>query len=185
MHHELFQLLERVSLVVSGEVRGAAANHDLKEVQLEVLLYLHACNRYSDTPAAVAAYFGRTKGTISQTLDALAKKQLLQKIPDANDARVLHCVLTPAGQRIAESLAPPPEFSAAIARLGAPRVERLTEDLRALLVSMQRARGGATFGACHSCIHFQREGTQGFRCALTRERLTREDSLKICRDHTT
>jgi len=183
--HELFELIERMSLALSSEVRACAVAHELKEVQLEVLLYLHTCNRYSNTPAAVGEYLGRTKGTVSQTLDALAKKQLLHKVHDANDARVVHCVLTPAGERIAKSAAPTADFRTATERLGSERVERLTDDLRALLLAMQRARGGATFGACHSCIHFQHEGGQAFRCGLTREPLSREDSLKICREHTT
>lgn len=77
---------------------------------------------------------------------------------------------------------PPELFKEVLARLpgdGAALDESLTELLRAL----QAANAQRSFGACVTCKHFQKEGSGRFRCGLTQEPLSREDSQLLCREH--
>jgi DNA-binding MarR family transcriptional regulator len=169
-------LLASLSNVLRAELRRFASEHGLALAQLEALHYLRMCNRYSDTPLAVAEFLGATKGTVSQTLLALEKKGLIEKRPDAEDRRVSHLRLTRKGRALADASLPAPLLEETSTTTDAALA------LEELLRSMQRARNQQSFGVCRSCAHFERT-KDGFVCGLTREPLSTEDSTKICREH--
>ena len=173
--------LERLCTLLRTEVRQRGLRHGLRPVQVEALLYLARCNRYSDTPIAVAEFLGSTKGTVSQTLKILEREGLLTKGPDPDDGRVVRLELTPVGRALSAELALPPALEEALAD-DREWTERLSVDLRRLLGGMQRAAGHKTFGTCHTCRFFRRESS-GFRCGLTGEALSESDSELICREH--
>lgn len=174
----LHLVLERLSSLFRARMRDAANDHGLKLVQLEALVYLSVANRYSDTAVALGEYLGVTKGTVSQTLRALERRGLLQKVDDPDDARVLHCRLTDEGSRVAAA-AHPASFLQELPAAG--RREALSAAI-ALLRALQAGRGFRSFGQCQTCHHFGGE-TGAFRCGLTGEGLTQLDSTKICREH--
>ncbi|NTX10783.1 winged helix-turn-helix transcriptional regulator [Myxococcus sp. CA051A] len=178
----LYVLLERLGNLLRTEERAAGLPHGLQPVHLQALRYLQSCNRYSNTPAALTEYLGLTKGTVSQTLLLLEEKGLLRKQADTEDRRVIHLLLTEAGRAVLKQALPPELFKRALAGLpgdGAALDESLTELLRAL----QAANAQRSFGACGTCKHFQREGAGRFRCGLTQDPLSREDSQLLCREH--
>lgn len=175
MSRQLHHHLERLSNLFRAQLREHATSHGLKLVQLEALLYLDAANRYSDTAAGLTQYLGVTKGTVSQTLGLLVRRGLVDKVPDPDDGRVLHCRLTPAGQAIAQATHAQGIFGDEHAEIEAT--------LRELLARLQRERGSRMFGMCRTCRHFQREGPGLARCGLTTEPLSEDDSLLICREH--
>jgi DNA-binding MarR family transcriptional regulator len=170
--------LERISSLFRTELRAAAGEHDLKLVQLEALIFLSVANRYSDTAGAMAEYLGVTKGTVSQTLLALERRGLIAKTPDPDDGRVLHCRLTADGASIAKSTHPIHALADTSEADGAAAQSAATELLRQL----QRGRGLRTFGQCDSCALFEERGSR-YRCGLTGERLSRDDSTRVCREH--
>ena len=170
----LSELLARIANLVSSELRTLASAHELKPVQLQALLYLGKCNRYSDTPAALTEYLGLTKGTVSQTVIALAGKDLLEKSPDPDDGRLVRLSLTPMGRAIVRKSQPLPFDDI--------DDETLREHLLELLGTAQRKRGGRSFGVCSTCSYFE-TATRGFRCGLTGEPLTQTATQKICREH--
>jgi DNA-binding MarR family transcriptional regulator len=171
---DVSELVERLASALRAELRRRAASRGLPAAQLEVLRYLARCNRYSDTPAAVAEYLDATPGTVSQTLSALERKDLIAKRPDPQDRRKVHCVPTEAGLALLAEIAPP--------EVSEVDTQEAVEVLQQLLTSLQRARGGRTFGACRSCTHLRR-GTE-LTCGLTGEALTEADTQKLCREHT-
>ncbi len=174
----LHLVLERISSLFRTQMRDTASEHDLKLVQLEVLVYLSVANRYSDTAAALGEYLGVTKGTVSQTIRALERRGLVCKDADEHDGRVLHCLLTDEGAHIAEVAHP----AAFLRDLPAEQQqETLTAALR-VLRSLQAGRGFRSFGQCRTCRHFSSSG-DGHRCGLTGEALSDADSTKICREH--
>jgi len=71
-------LIERIGRLLSTDAHAAG----LLPVQWEVLRYLRRANRFSRTPAALTAYLGLTKGTVSQTLRALEGRGLVRKRVD-------------------------------------------------------------------------------------------------------
>lgn len=178
----LYALLERLGNLLRTEERAAGLPHGLQPVHLQALRYLQSCNRYSNTPAALTEYLGLTKGTVSQTLLVLEEKGLLRKEADAEDRRVVHLKLTEAGRAVLKEALPPDLFKRALAGLPGGG-EALEDALTGLLRALQTANAQKSFGACATCKHFQREGAGRFRCGLTREPLSREDSLLLCREH--
>jgi MarR family transcriptional regulator, negative regulator of the multidrug operon emrRAB len=177
-----YALLERITTLLRNEERAAGLPHGLQPVHLQALGYLAACNRYSNTPAALAEYLGLTKGTVSQTLLVLENKGLLTKQGSAEDRRVVHLHLTREGRRVLEDAVPPELFRQALPALGQGR-EALEQQLTRLLQTLQSAHGQRSFGQCDSCRHFQHEGPGRFRCGLTGEPLSREEGALLCREH--
>lgn len=175
----LYELLERLGNLLRAEARGATGGAGLQPVQAQALGYLARCNRYSDSPAAVAEFLGLTKGTVSQTLALLQQRGLVAAEDDPDDGRRVHLHLTRRGRRLAERL-PSPLLAEALAAL--PAGGALTEQLEQLLAALQRARGGRTFGVCHTCRHF-RSGAAGAQCGLTGEPLQPAQTTRICREH--
>lgn len=169
-------LMERISHVLREEQRALATAHGLALAQLEVLRYLGAANRFSDTVSALVDYVGATKGTLSQTVSALERKGLLQRVADPRDARVQHCRLTAAGEAIVRGS----ERAAGLdgLSLNAATVNHLDALLRDLL----RARGGRAFGVCATCLH-HRATPAGRHCALLDVALTEADAARLCREH--
>ncbi|WP_163997093.1 MarR family winged helix-turn-helix transcriptional regulator [Pyxidicoccus caerfyrddinensis] len=178
----LYSLLERLGNLLRTEERAAGLRHGLQPVHLQALRYLQSCNRYSNTPAALTEYLGLTKGTVSQTLLLLEEKGLLRKEADTEDRRVVHLHLTDAGRTVLKEAIPPALFKQALAGLPGGG-EALEEALTGLLRGVQAANAQRSFGACSTCKHFRREGPGRFRCGMTQEPLSREDSVLLCREH--
>lgn len=179
---ELQNYLERLCNLMRGHTRGALVTLGLQPVQLEALSYLARCNRFSNTPAAVAEYLGSTKGTVSQTLKVLESKGLLEKVTDTKDRRVVHLVPTPQGREILAGALPAPILGQAVAGLAPPDLHALVDGLRRLLGAIQRANERRGFGACATCRYNART-PEGIYCRLTGEALAKSDLGLICREH--
>lgn len=175
------ELIERLGLVRRAARRSAAAAAGLSTAQLDALGYLAACNRFSDTPAAVAEYLDATRGTTSQSLLALERKGLIARAPDPRDGRVHHLAPTPEGLRVLDRVEGDDAIGEAVAALG-PRVQDLEGLLDRVLRAAQRSRGGRTFGRCAECRHLS--GPPGARrCGLTDEPLSTRDTTQLCIEH--
>lgn len=174
-------LLERLGALVQQSVRDEAMRHGLLPIHIQVLHYLKLANRYSDLPIAIAEYFGITRGTVSQTLAVLERKGLLTKEPDARHGKRVHLKLTPAGESVLRDSWVERVEQLLCERTG--EADALESTLRKLLSAMQRVNGQRAFGLCHQCAHFLKEEV-GARCGLTREPLTTEQTIRICREWT-
>ncbi|MCC6806560.1 MAG: winged helix-turn-helix transcriptional regulator [Deltaproteobacteria bacterium] len=172
-------LIERLTLLVRSDAR----HHEqgLAPVQYATLAYLARSNRYSNTLTALTAYLGATKGTVSETLRSLLERDLIDKAMDEGDKRVTRLSLTEAGRILSRSFERR-GWQSVVAALPKATQRRLAAELRGLLLALQQRNGGRSFGVCATCQHFRRE-TDGFRCGLTEERLSKADSLKICYEH--
>jgi DNA-binding MarR family transcriptional regulator len=144
------------------------------------LRFLSRANRFSRTPAALAAYLGSTRGTVSQTLLALEAKGLIEKQASAGDMRSVTLSLTRAAIAIL-ARDPALDLARAIDQTGASF--RLAEGLEAGLRASLAQPGGRAFGACKSCHHFRkdvRSGANPHHCALLDEPLNEAASALIC-----
>lgn len=176
MHPTVAELIDRLSLIRRAARRAAAAEAGLSLAQMDALDYLGACNRFSNTPAAVAEYLDATRGTTSQSLRALERKGLVVRHDDAHDGRVTHLTPTAAGHALIAAMA-----NGDLAGLGADG-ERLRRLLTEALRAAQRARGGRSFGRCATCRHLR--GPAGTRrCGLTDEPLRDAETGQICVEH--
>lgn len=179
---QFIHLLERLGSLLRSEQRRVGAVHGLQPVHLQVLDYLARCNRYSDTPAALARFLGATKGTTSQSLLVLQNKGLIKKTADRNDRRVVHLQLSAKGRRLTNELFPPAGWVEAIEALSDSTIV-IEAKLAELLRNLQAQNNQHTFGQCHTCRHLQVENTNQFRCGLTGDPLSEAETLKICHEH--
>ena len=158
-----------------------ATHEGLSLAQLNALIYLAECNRFSDTPAAVAEYLETSRGTTSQTLLALERKGLITRTADRRDGRVSHATPTAQGADIVVR-AQRDDVTRAIADAELTTAPDLDVTLQQLLRTAQRAAGSRTFGRCATCTYL--EGPAGDRvCGLTHEPLADTDTVLICIEH--
>ncbi len=177
-----FRLIERISTLLRSEQRKKYSAIGLQPIHAQVLEFLSECNRHSDTPAAVAEYLGLTKGTISQSLQVLERKGYIAKTADAEDGRVVHLSLLPAGVALVEQIRPL-DMTQAEQLIAQHHFDSLDTALHATLVALQTANKLKSFGLCHSCTHFS-ELNNYYHCQLTDLPLTQAETDKICREHT-
>ncbi|MDT8407197.1 MAG: MarR family winged helix-turn-helix transcriptional regulator [Methylococcales bacterium] len=178
----LFSSLERIMALLRSEQRRNCAHLGLQAVHLQVMEYLAQCNRFSDTPAAVASYLGITKGTVSQTLLLLQKKGYVCKTPDLHDRRIVHLSLTEAGREVARQASAESLFQEASRMLPQQHHQLSASAFAEVLRVLQKAHKNQSFGLCRSCRHFI-EGESQHQCGLTLEPLSDADSKKICQEH--
>lgn len=178
-----FKLIERMASLIRAEERKKCTLMGLQNVHLQVLDYLSLCNKYSDTPAALANYLGMTRGTVSQTLLLLEKKGLIKKNQDVNDRRVVHLEILPLGSELLTQLKLTDLFDEASKGLSADRHVNYDIVMANVLAALQKANRSYSFGLCKTCRFFTTD-PDGFVCGLTKETLTQTDSEKICQEHT-
>lgn len=179
----LFESIERISSLIRAEERKKCAALGLQSVHLQVLTYLSICNKYSDTPAAVANFLGMTRGTVSQSLLLLERKGYIKKTIDSSDRRVMRLGLLPPGSDVLHQAKLTDLFCQASIHLKHNRKTEYETVIAAVLAALQKANGSYTFGLCKTCRFFTATGDQ-FICGLTQEPLTQGDSEKICQEHT-
>jgi DNA-binding MarR family transcriptional regulator len=179
----VFDLIEYMAALIRSEERKRCTELKLQLVHFQVLEYLSLCNKYSDTPAAITNYLGMTRGTVSQTLILLEKRELIEKRQDQNDKRVLHIKLLEKGFNTLNKAKPTDLFKkAAIILEKNSSIKGGEEIFIEALTALQKANNSHSFGICSSCKNFTRQST-GFFCELTQEKLSKSDSEKICQEH--
>ncbi|HKJ08881.1 MAG TPA: MarR family winged helix-turn-helix transcriptional regulator [Gammaproteobacteria bacterium] len=181
--NDLLELVERIGGILRSEQRKSELEVALQPVHHQVLRYLARCNRYSNTPAAVADYLGSTKGTVSQTLNVLERNDLVEKRTDGKDRRVVHVLLTDKGRKLVAGNEARQVLDSAVTALGNGEIAGATDVLKRLLRQMQQANDFKTFEQCRTCRHLLREQGGRFRCGLTHESLEPDETLQICHEH--
>ena len=179
----LNEYIERISQLLRTETRLAGADYDLQPIQLGALQYISHSNRYSNTPQGVTEYFGLTKGTVSQTLIALERKNLIEKSPDKKDGRIVHLNITNTGKKVLRETLPPETLSTAWNELPDSKQNQMMEGLQKLLQAMQKLNGMKPFGLCSTCRFNTKKGEGKYFCELTQEKLSQTDVKLICREH--
>ena len=180
---EMYEQVERIANFVRTSVRKSGLASGLQPVQIEALHYLDRCNRYSDTPVAVAEFLGLTKGTVSQTLGVLVTNGFVDRHPDTHDRRVVHLTLTLEGKQVLDETIPPPVLKSAMDFASDAERIQIEQSLNKLLSQLHKASGMKSFGVCKTCIHHQLNDNGNYQCGLTRETLSQNDREKICREH--
>lgn len=172
-------LIERIGRLIHTDAHAKG----LLPVQWETLRYLERANRFSRTPAALTAYLGLTKGTVSQTLNTLEARGLVKKQVDPKDRRGRRLTLTAKGRNLLRR-DPLAEIVAAIDDLSRSRRESLSSTLESLLFGRLATRGRQPFGQCMDCRYFARNHTDGqpHYCQLLNAPLAESDSAAICHE---
>lgn len=167
-------LFERIARVIQND----AHQYGLKPTQWEALRFLARANKFSRSPGALTAYLGVTKGTVSQTLLALEKKELIRKSTNAADKRSVQLSLTDKGHKLIKA----DPLSAIDLALEGEVNNDLDSQLKEVLNAMLEKRSGRPFGLCKTCTHFEGDkNDEGSHfCALLSEPLSMSDGESIC-----
>jgi len=156
----------------------------LNPVQWEALRYCSRANRFSRTPSGLTAYLGVTKGTVSQTINAIERKGLVEKKSLKGDGRSVNVNLTRKGHKILlhDPLA---KLTEDLSEFADKELDDFRNLLRKLAANALRKRRYIPFGVCRTCRYFQQEHKLGkpHRCGLLKVSLAEDDASLICREH--
>ncbi len=172
-------LVERISHLSRSEEQLGG----LYPAQWAVLRYLAQANRFSRTPMAITRYLGTTRGTISQTLNALERKGFVERQANERDKRSVNAILTAAGR---EKLNHDPilQLAAAVDTALRSETKQARELLEKLLGQLIADHGGRPFGQCKACRYFRKHqgssGDEPHHCSLLGVDLSKDDSDDIC-----
>ncbi len=176
-HTHIAALLERTGRLLTTEAHAEG----LLPVHWEALRYLQRANRFSMTAAALTAYLGLTKGTVSQTLKALQAKGLVKKRVNSKDRRSNHLSLTAKGRNLLKQ-DPLIATVEALEELSGATQNGLHAGLEALLSARLAAQDRQPFGQCRDCRYFARRHPDGdpHYCQLLQEPLVEFEVDAIC-----
>ena len=167
-------LITRLARLHASETWDAALN----PAQIAALEYLARANRFSRAPSHVADYLGTTRGTMSQTLKALARKGYVCERRSDTDKRSISYDLTEAGHALAARRG---GLMESIRALSDEAQTHLGRGLSNLLDHQLRVNGGRRFGICKTCAH-HRVTQDGRYCALLSLDLLPDESDQICHE---
>jgi DNA-binding MarR family transcriptional regulator len=173
-------LLDRASRLVHSLQQAEG----LRPAQWEALRYLGQANRYSRSPSAVTAFLHATRSPVSQVINTLVARGLVEREPNPRDKRGVYLKVTEKGRHVLQR-DPLNRVSAAVYALEDPAREAIEFGLDKFIGELQRGRAHPTFGICDSCRHFRSGDAAGevggpHRCGLTHEPLSEDDSRMIC-----
>ncbi len=151
----------------------------LNPAQLAALEYPERANRFSRAPSHVADYLGATRGTVSQTLKSLERKNLLTEVRSGSDKRRTSYTVTGLGAGILQRTQ---EIETVLDGMTKAQRTTLEDGLRGVLTGVLALRGGRSFGICQTCAHHQ-HNPEGAYCRLLGVRLSQEESQQICHEH--
>lgn len=174
-HHRVSELIERIARLNASE----EWTDDLNPTQWAALSYLARANRFSRSPSQVAEFMAATRGTISQTLKALARKSYIKEVRSDTDRRWISYEVTSKGKK---TLSRPSKSNQAITGLNASDIEMLAEGLEVFVRATLTARGNRPFGQCKTCVYHKTTDNGGF-CTLLNETLAPEEAVLICHEH--
>jgi DNA-binding MarR family transcriptional regulator len=148
--------LDRIGAVLRAERWGAAEGAALTPTQLDALTFLAARGDKGARLQAVADYLAVSQPTATDSVAALARKALVTKSPDPEDARALRLRATAAGREA--SLAAQTEDSPierALATLPVSEQEDLLRLVIKTIRALQEAKAIAPQRLCVGCRHFR------------------------------
>lgn len=181
--HTLLGVLERLGNVLRATQRQVAGESGLQLVHLQALVYLGHCNRFSNTPQALADYLGLTKGTVSQSLLLLDRRGLIERYVDGDDRRVVRLRLSDLGHSLLDEQGLQAPWRAAVRDVSVARIRAAVSILREVLVLLQDEVGAVQFGSCDTCVHLARRSARLVHCEWYAERLSVADTRALCRSH--
>lgn len=170
-------LLERIGRLLATEAHAEG----LLPVHWETLRYLERANRFSQTAAALTAYLGLTKGTVSQTLSTLESKGLIKRSVDRRDRRSKRLSLTAKGRSLLKR--DPIELTTnVVGEISRSSRHQLASMLEAFLSARLAVQDRQPFGQCRDCRYFVSRHPDGapHYCQLLEEKLAENEATAIC-----
>jgi DNA-binding MarR family transcriptional regulator len=184
---KLVAALERVGQALRVELRERAMDEGLSPTQAQILLRL-ASEQSGRRVGALAAALDVRQPTISDAVAALERKGLIERHPDAGDARAAALVLTAQGRAVGGRIGAWDERARAeLRRLPRQARQASLTLLLDLIAGLQEAGVVGVARTCPTCRFFRfqvRPGTaRPHRCALLDMPLGPGDLRLDCPEH--
>ena len=130
-----FLTLLRVASDVIENLDACLARHDLLQGRWWVLILLMREENLTASPSVLADKAGVTRATMTGLLDSLERSNLIERIPNPEDRRMLSVMLTKKGQQRLDAVMP--DYYARVAQV----MQGLSEKDRSLLMEMLQKVG--------------------------------------------
>ncbi|MEP3277993.1 MAG: MarR family transcriptional regulator [Stappiaceae bacterium] len=169
------ELIDRLGRIAAADEWG----EDINPTQWTALSYLARANRFSRSPSQVSDFMTATRGTVSQTLKALARKDLISEVRSDQDKRSISYSVTPKGDALLQKTG---VIDDAVNTLKNEEAASLLSGLEALARAALKQRGLRAFGVCETCVH-HRKMAKGGHCELLNERLSAAESKQLCHEY--
>lgn len=175
---------DRIANAQRSHRRAVAAVHGLTPLQAELLMTLAQGEPPAPTAGLLAQELGISQPTVSDSLQALTRKQLLTRKSDPTDSRRANFRLTPEGERVVSRLAAEDRvLMEAVAELPAGDQEALLAQTLTLIAGLVE-RGVVTVArTCLTCRFYEDAGDGSARCALLNAPLEASDLRVNCPEH--
>ncbi|MCK7612557.1 MarR family winged helix-turn-helix transcriptional regulator [Roseibium sediminicola] len=171
----IHDLIDRLTRLTAAE----EWNGPLNPSQFAALTYLARANRFSRAPSHVADYLVTTRGTASQTLKALARKDLITEARSEADKRSIRYDVTKDGLALLKDAS---GLETVVETLPADVAASLAASLKSLVLALLHHRGGRSFGLCGTCRHHEPTATGG-HCRLLGVSLKPHEASQLCHEH--
>ena len=183
--HKIVAALERISEVFRISLWNTGKEHGLTPIQIQVLTFLLFHPQHMRTVSYLAKELGVAKPTVSETVKALLRKSLIEKVAVPEDARSYRLQLTSEGKKKAELV------SGYVSHV-LPVISSVTDDEKQefaarLMSLLAEFHGNGSVEArrmCHTCTHFQTGGGDApHYCGLMEIPLYPADIRVDCPEH--
>jgi len=186
VERKITHLMERMSNVFRALQWDLAKKKKLTPLQIQILQYLRYRPKHDSVPSVIASELGITKATLSESVRALKRKQLLRGELNTNDRRFTNLILTPAGVRIVNELNSIERvFENYISRLKMADKRYAMRFLVNIITLLYMDGYIKTARLCCTCQHFHKNssGNQSFICALTGKKMQDWEIKLDCNSH--
>jgi DNA-binding MarR family transcriptional regulator len=157
----------------------------LTPAQWTALRFFARANRFSRTVSAFAEYHSTTRGTASQTVKGLVRRDYLVRHRSKRDGRSARLDVTDKAL-VVLAHDPLEDLALAAGVLSARARSDLASNLARVLGELAERRGRRRFGTCPSCRYLKRDIGSPERvqylCRLAGESLSGEEIRQICVD---
>jgi DNA-binding MarR family transcriptional regulator len=185
---KLVAALERVGQALRGELRERAMDEGLTPTQAQILLRVGDEGPSRRRIGALAAALDVSQPTVSDAVAALERKGLVERRPDADDARAATLALTARGRAVGDRLGAWDERARAeLRRLPRQARQASLALLLDLIAGLQAAGVVGVARTCPTCRFFRFRERPGaarpHRCALLDVPLGPGDLRLDCPEH--
>lgn len=174
-HARIKDIIDRLGRIVAAE----EWNDEINPTQWTALSYLARANRFSRSPSQVSDYMAATRGTVSQTLKALARKGLVEEHRSDQDKRSISYSVTGQGLTLLEGET---LIEDAASAMSDRQRTALLDGLETLMRTALARRRSRPFGVCRTCTHHRKVGDGGY-CKLLSVPLSPVETGQICHEH--
>lgn len=175
--------LERISQALRILAWKAGTALHLNPIQLQILIFLLQHEHVSSKITSLAKEFNISKASISDSVNSLEHKNLIQKSYARGDVRKFNIQLTANGRKIAEDAALyAQDLSLTVARLPVDDKDKLFSILGEIIFDLHTSGVIPVQRMCRTCKYFETNGERHY-CGLLNKELN-TDQLQIdCSDH--